>query len=219
MLPNPAFDQSPPASSDARQSYAGKNTVYCSVYISPTAELSGSPQRPKKDMDKPNRSSETQVLGQEIKLQLRLPWVWGSRRNSSLSLSPNVSIPFSHLIDFHSSPTEPSFKCLFLSELSLTTAASKRNEWFLNLWFSSDVCAFLFDHIIRSYCGNLFTWPSSQVPRVDSVLFLFLFPVPGWEPSTGRCSGHCSEAMFFGTEIKAPGCTVCALHKRAWAWG
>lgn len=72
MLPNPAFDQSPPASSDARQSYAGKNTVYYSVYISPTAEVSGSPQRPKRDTDKPNKSSETQVLGQEIKLQLRL---------------------------------------------------------------------------------------------------------------------------------------------------
>lgn len=197
-----------------------KNTVYYSVYISPTAELSGSPQRQKKKhIDKPNRSSETQVLDQEIKLQLRLSRVWISRRNSSLSLSPNVPIPFSHRIDFHSSPTEPPFKCLFLSELSLTTAASKRNEWFLNLWFSSNVCVFLFDHVLQSYCGNLFTWPSSQAPRVDSVLFLFLFPVPGWVPSIGRYSVHCSEAVFFGTGIKAPGCTVCALHKRAWAWG
>ena len=104
---------------------------------------------------------------------------------------PNIPIPLSHPIDFHSSPTESPFKCLFLSELSLTTAASKRNEWFLNLRFSSDVCVFLFDHVIWSYCGSLFTWPSSQAPRVDSVLFLFLFPGPGWVPSFGRCS----EAM------------------------
>lgn len=152
-----------------------KNTVYYSVYISPTAELSGSPQRQKKKhIDKPNRSSETQVLDQEIKLQLRLSRVWVSRRNSSLSLSPNVPIPFSHRIDFHSSPTEPPFKCLFLSELSLTTAASKRNEWFLNLWFSSNVRVFLFDHVLQSYCGNLFTWPSSQAPRVDCFIPFFI---------------------------------------------
>lgn len=58
---------------------------------------------------------------------------------------------------------------------------------------------FLFDHFTRSYCGNLFTWPSSQSPKVDSVLFLFLFPVPGWVPSIGRCSVYCSDAsaMFF----------------------
>lgn len=180
-----------------------KNTVYYSVYISPTAELSGSPQRQKKKhIDKPNRSSETQVLDQEIKLQLRLSRVWVSRRNSSLSLSPNVPIPFSHRIDFHSSPTEPPFKCLFLSELSLTTAASKRNEWFLNLWFSSNVRVFLFDHVLQSYCGNLFTWPSSQAPRVDCFIPFFYFQCLAECPALGGIQCIVLKPCFLALESK-----------------
>ena len=65
MLPNPAFDQSPPASSDARQSYAGKNTVYYSVYISPTAEV-GFIQRVNHLWITPEAKKKTQINPTEV---------------------------------------------------------------------------------------------------------------------------------------------------------
>lgn len=37
------------------------------------------------------------------------------------------------------------------------------------------ICVFLFNQFTRSYCGNLFTQPFSQSPKVDSVIIFFYF--------------------------------------------
>lgn len=118
---SPAFDQSPPASSDSRESYAGGqfwqvNTVYYSVYTSPTAELVCITSKAKRDIDRPNRMVGTQDLDQSDKAATEASLSLGYRKKlSSLSLSPKVILPFSCLINFYSLPIEPQFKYLFLS--------------------------------------------------------------------------------------------------------
>lgn len=163
----------------------GKWTLFFNtVYTSPTAELVWITSKTKRDIDKPDRSGRTQNPGQTDKAAaLCFPETGVQEETLRLILVINVLMPFSHLMNVYSF-YEPQCRSLFLSEFSLTIAPSRKNERFLHSWS----CLFLLDHCTRSYCGDLFIWPSSQTPKVDSVSFPFLFPVPGQVPGIGRCS-------------------------------
>lgn len=108
---------------------------------------------------------------------------WSYRKRlPSLSLLSKAQVPFSQLTNFYSF-YEPQFRSLFL--WSFLDHSPIREKWVAPSFVILFV--FLFDHFTRSYWGNLFLWPSSQTPKVDSVLFFFLFPAPGQVPGTRRC--------------------------------
>lgn len=135
-----AFDQPPPASADSQENYVEgqswqMNTVFYTVYTSLTAKLVWITSVTKRDIGKPNKNGGTQNLGQSDKAAaLCFPEKAGVQEETlNLILVISVLMLFSHLMNVYSFD-EPQCRSLFLSEFSLTTAPSKKNEWFLHLW-------------------------------------------------------------------------------------
>lgn len=98
---SPAFDQSPPASSDSRESYAwGQSwqvdTVYYAVCTSPTAELVWITSKAEGDADKPNKDGRAHDVNQSDKTVAEaFLKAWDIRKLVLVSESPQCSFPTS----------------------------------------------------------------------------------------------------------------------------
>lgn len=116
-----AFDQPPPASADFQESYVGgqswqMNTVFYTVYTSPTAELVWITSMTKRGIDKPNKNGGTQNLDRSDKAAaLCFPEIGVQEETLRLTLAISVLMPFSHLMYIYSF-NEPQCRSLFLSE-------------------------------------------------------------------------------------------------------